>query len=94
VWCCREVTPRYFAVPNFLLNALCKWAFNDTANAVCNSGGSGGLSLTSVGGFLADYYWSSSEGGVVYAWFQYFGSGFQYNYYKQYTYYVRPVRAF
>jgi hypothetical protein len=43
------------------LNALCKWAFNDTVNAICNNNGVGtGLSLTN-GGFASWLYWSSSE---------------------------------
>jgi hypothetical protein len=50
--------------------------------------------LTNVGGFVSDYYWSSSEVGSGNAWTQYFGSGSQYNFSKSYTLYVRPVRAF
>jgi hypothetical protein len=43
------------------LNALCKWATNDTVNTICNNNGSGtGLSLTN-GGFASWGYWSSSE---------------------------------
>jgi hypothetical protein len=43
------------------LNALCKWATNDTVNTICNNNGSGtGLSLTR-GGFASWTYWSSSE---------------------------------
>ena len=76
------------------LNALCKWAFGDTVNAICNNGGSGGLSLTSVGGFSSDLYWSSSEFDVNFAWAQVFYDGFQNYDFKVSPYYVRPVRAF
>ena len=48
-----------------------------------------------LGGFSTDFYWSSSEYAVFFAWFQDFSIGFQYHYYsKDSTYYVRPVRAF
>ena len=78
------------------LNALCKWAFNDTANAICNNGGSGGLSLRVVGGFSTDTYWSSSEYDDASAWHQLFSPGNQSNdgVIKIFTFYVRPVRAF
>jgi hypothetical protein len=77
------------------LNALCKWAFGDTTYAVCNNGGSGGLSLTSVGGFSSDDYWSSSEYDANFAWFQVFLNGAQGQiYFKSNPFVVRPVRAF
>ena len=75
------------------LNALCKWAFNDTVNASCNNGGFGGLSLTS-GGFSTNPYWSSSEYGDDNAWGQYFLNGGQCDCNKYDSVYVRPVRAF
>jgi len=75
------------------LNALCKWAYSDTANAVCNDDGSGSLSLTYGG--VSDYaYWSSSESADVNAWDQNPASGEQYHHDKGYPYCVRPVRAF
>ena len=74
------------------LNALCKWAFGDTVNAVCNNGGSGGLSRTN-GGFSTDAYWSSSESSYN-AWVQYFYGGYQASYNEFTTGFVRPVRAF
>lgn len=52
------------------------------------------LKSEAVGGFAANYYWSSSEDGAGDAWIQYFGSGFQYNSSKDFTNYVRAVRAF
>jgi hypothetical protein len=50
--------------------------------------------LQGVGGFVENYYWSSSEYDASVAWFQGFDAGFQSNGYKNDTYYVRPVRAF
>ena len=75
------------------LNALCKWAFGDTVNAICNDDGSGSFSLTS-GGFSTDGYWSSSELDDNVAWYQNFYGGGQYNTYKSNPPFVRPVRAF
>ena len=75
------------------LNALCKWAFGDTVNTVCNNGGSGGLSLAN-GGFSTNFYWSSSEDTSSFAWSQQFGNGYQFNDIKLFTGFVRPVRAF
>ena len=76
------------------LNALCKWAFSDTANTVCNNNGSGGLSLTGVGGFSTDFYLSSSEDDDASAFAQRFDDGVQDNRSKGSEYYMRPVRAF
>ena len=76
------------------LNALCKWAHVDTVNTICNHEGSGGLPLTSVGGFSTGTYWSSSEFGNFSAWGQLFSTGRQDYYGKTYSTYVRPVRAF
>ena len=76
------------------LNALCKWAFGDTVNAICNNGGSGGLSLTGVGGFSIDLYWSSSELSGDDALDQNFYIGSQAYNSKDLTDSVRPVRAF
>jgi hypothetical protein len=78
------------------LNALCKWAFNDTVNAICNNNGSGGLSLTN-GNFASGYYWTSSETSVASEardQYFYFLSGAQNFDSKSVTSYVRPVRAF
>ena len=73
------------------LNALCKWAFNDTVNAICNTPIK--LSLTN-GGFEGSSYWSSSENATNGAWYQGFGQGTQIDYSKSYGAFVRPVRAF
>ena len=47
-----------------------------------------------VGGFLADYYWSSSEYDATGAWYQNFDHGWQANYAKSDLSYVRPIRSF
>ena len=53
------------------------------------------LKVFGVGGFAANYYWSSSEYGVAHAWYQYFYNGVQYYNYKwNFAYRVRAVRAF
>ena len=75
------------------LNALCKWAHDDTVNAVCNNNGSGTLPLTN-GGFAAYSYWSSSEGEAENAWLQDFPSGLRISYFKSHNRYVRPIRSF
>jgi hypothetical protein len=75
------------------LNALCKWAFNDTVNAICNDNSAGTLSLTN-GGFSSYFYWSSSNANYEVAWTQHFGYGGLAFDYKSIEYYVRPVRAF
>jgi len=49
---------------------------------------------TTVGGFVALNYWSSSEYFAYNAWYQYFSDGVQDNFYKDSSYHVRPVRAF
>ena len=51
------------------------------------------LGLGNVGGF-SNYYWSSTESDLDYAWRQYFYSGNQANVGKDNTYNVRAVRAF
>jgi hypothetical protein len=79
------------------LNALCKWAWNDTVNMICNNNGEGtGLSLTN-GGFTDYNYWSSSESAANRARVRSFFNGSQ----SQTTHQlkleggvVRPVRAF
>lgn len=49
---------------------------------------------TTVGGFVDNLYWSSSEDTESFAWLQSFNDGNQGNYAKSYTAYVRPLRAF
>jgi hypothetical protein len=49
---------------------------------------------TTVGGFVEDFYWSSTENDTGHAWFQLFDAGFQDLGAKDATLYVRPVRAF
>ena len=50
--------------------------------------------LQGLGGFVEDYYWSSSEDVAGGAWSQSFGNGTQFGYVKGGAFYVRPVRAF
>ena len=52
------------------------------------------LNMGKVGGFSINYYWSSTEYGKYYAWFQYFYDGYQYDTSKYFTSDVRAVRAF
>jgi hypothetical protein len=46
-----------------------------------------------IGGFAIGGYWSSTEGGNNNAWEQAFFDGYQGNYLKNATFYVRAVRA-
>jgi len=52
------------------------------------------LQKAAVGGFGSAYYWSSTEDGNANAWEQAFGSGFQNDYGKYYTFSVRAIRVF
>jgi len=77
------------------LNQMCKWARGQawTSDAtVCDSTGT--INTAPATGFSTVYYWSSSETVDGTAWDQYFYFGSQGTYYKNYTSYVRPVRAF
>jgi hypothetical protein len=47
-----------------------------------------------VGGFASAYYWSSTENGNGFAWEQNFDDGVQNDYDKNFTSYVRAIRAF
>jgi hypothetical protein len=81
------------------LNQMCKWQRGITGAALTNltTVCTGGILNSGLGaaGFVADYYWSSSEGNANGAGFQGFSDGGQGNGFKgTTTYYVRPVRAF
>ena len=55
------------------------------------------MNLLEFGGFADVYYWSSTEVDYFffkYAWFQYFGDGDQGYNVKNFTFYVRAIRAF
>ncbi len=52
------------------------------------------LQKTIVGGFSSDFYWSSSEVANGLAWIQTFNDGFQGSSNKDFSSYVRAVRAF
>jgi hypothetical protein len=81
------------------LNQMCKWqrgitgADLTTLTTACTGGtlNSGTGSPGFVGGV---YYWSSSDYSASKAWTQVFYDGFQFGDDKNYTRYVRPVRAF
>lgn len=79
------------------LNELCKYARGQTTGVLtvpCTSGGTLKTGTADdLGGFVADYYWSSSEG-VAIARSQTFNNGYQSYSSKSLTRYVRPVRAF
>jgi hypothetical protein len=75
------------------LNEMCKYAFGDTVNEICNENGDGPFE-NNVGGFLGDMYWSSSEYNDGDPWAQNFNHGYQNDYLKHNSFYVRPVRAF
>jgi hypothetical protein len=52
------------------------------------------INRIAVGGFWADYYWSSSEFSAFFAWTQSFDVDARYDSAKLYDQHVRPVRAF
>jgi hypothetical protein len=52
------------------------------------------LSQALIGGFVADWYWSSSEVNFGTAWVQSFSNGSQASGIKYNSYYTRPVRTF
>jgi hypothetical protein len=80
------------------LNELCKYARGQTTGVLTVACTSGGTLKTGtaddLGGFVANLYWSSSEVAAAGAWVQYFLDGGQSNRSKDFTLYVRPVRAF
>ena len=86
------------------LDALCNEFFKGRSgakNSVDKCQGSGNTNAvtsatnaTPVWSFAADVYWSSSEGNANLAWNQSFINGSQGSGNKNFTLYVRPVRAF
>jgi hypothetical protein len=77
------------------LNLLCQWARNVAQSVTTQcTGGALNTGTGLGGGFSTDDYWSSSERAVNIAWLQVFDNGSQGNDSKDYSYYVRPVRAF
>lgn len=75
------------------LNVMCKYAFGDTVNEVCNNSGSGEF-VNRFGGFSSGPYWRSSEGADNDEWGQSFVNGFQNYDGMNSKASVRPVRAF
>jgi hypothetical protein len=80
------------------LNELCKYARGQTTGVLTVACTSGGTLKTGtaddLGGFVANFYWSSSEYLADFAWGQNFDNSYQYVSDKTNTIYVRPVRAF
>jgi hypothetical protein len=80
------------------LNLLCQWARGvaPSVTTVCTGGSINSATYgASSAGFVADNYWSSSEGSNAGAWLQTFLNGGQFNYgWKGGSQYVRPIRAF
>ena len=80
------------------LNEVCKYAFGDTVNAICNDSGNGAFSNRD-GSFVSvkhyhSVYWNSSESTGDGAWAQSFGYGNQGRNPQILKHHVRPVRAF
>jgi hypothetical protein len=75
------------------LNEMCKYAFGDIVNDVCNKSGSGEL-VNRFGDFSSGPYWRSSEGADNDEWGQSFVNGFQNYDGMNSKAFVRPVRAF
>jgi hypothetical protein len=59
-----------------------------------NIGQGNAMGLGNVGGFANNFYWSSTELAINYAWYYNFGNGSTNNSNKNATVYVRAVRAF
>jgi len=53
-----------------------------------------GSPIGNIGGFISDYYWSSSEENANKAWQIYFGTGNSFGYPKDAEHSVRPIRSF
>jgi hypothetical protein len=75
------------------LNEICKFAFGDTVNAMCNDDRDLPLE-NGFGGLSPGTYWSSSEADFDNAFLQVFMMGEQKDQHKRNEYKVRPARAF
>ena len=78
------------------LNELCKIYSNGRTDTTVYSDSQDGCTgnRSPIGGYSDGAYASSSESYASYAWWQNFGWGYRSYWYKDYTFYVRPVRAF
>ena len=78
------------------LNALCKWAHDDSVNVACNENGGGQYAPLIRGGFSLRYYWTSTEVDAGHAEIQGMATGFLFGLgnVKDTQYRVRPIRAF
>ena len=75
------------------LNEMCKYAFGDMYNAICNDNSSGTFT-NSISSLSGGWYWSSSKYDDVHAWLQHFKTGGQSDGFKLQPFNARPVRAF
>ncbi len=79
------------------LNLLCQWVRGVSPSITTRCTG-GTINSPTYGagsaGFTEGKYWSSSEYGTAYGWYQNFLDGSQTSHYKLDTHAVRPVRAF
>jgi hypothetical protein len=77
------------------LNQMCKWAKGVawTSDATVCAGGTINTG-SGAAGFSNSNYWSSSDSRSLYAFYQYFGSGYRGETAKTLLIYVRPIRAF
>ena len=95
-----SIAGQWFIPSTNELNELCKYARGQTTGdlkVACTTGGtlkSTANAGTDLGGFKADFYWSSSEYSADAAWLQGFHNGFRNASDKRNERYVRPVRAF
>lgn len=80
------------------LNELCKYARGQTTGVltvVCADTDTLKTGTTNdLGGFMGDYYWSSSDVRLQYAWNRSLGDGIKRASAKKLLLYVRPIRAF
>lgn len=80
------------------LNELCKYARGlTTGDPTVRCNGFGILksgTTDDLGGFVGDYYWSSSEFSSSNTWFQKLDDGYWNHYGKSSGFKVRPIRAF
>lgn len=96
----KSVAGQWFIPSMNELNELCKYArgqITGVLTVACTSAGT--LKSTAnvgsdLGGFVADVYWSSSEGNATSVWAQWLSSGTQTTGGKHSTVPVRPIRAF
>ena len=95
--CCSNWNTAVSLCSNLTLGGYSDWFLpsKDELNLMYLYIGQGNTGiLGNVGNFSDNYYWSSTEDDINYAWLQNFFNGFQGGYDKTNSYYVRAVRAF